>query len=59
MCSLQHVVLIMQEKKPKGLVACLVAQRGHEHIVGMEARQRGLTRKVGVRAHQALRALAA
>ena len=49
----------MQGKKPKGLIACLVAQGGHEHIVGMEARRRGLTCKVGVRAHQALHALAA
>ena len=59
MCSLHHVVLIMQEKKPEGLIACLVAQRGHEHIVGMEAWQRGLMRKVRVRANQALHALAA
>lgn len=46
-------------KKPKGLIAYLVAQGGHEHIVGVEAWRRGLTCKVGVRAHQALHALTA
>ena len=49
----------MQGKNPKGLIARLVAQGGHEHIVGMEAWRRGLTSKVGVRAQQAQHALAA
>ena len=50
MCSLQHVGTDHAGKGARGSDCCLVAQRGHEHIVGMEAWQRGLTRKVGVRA---------